>query len=251
MPAPEVVAVGTVRDGLTGSVSHTLPAHMTNDILLLCLETAASTGAPTPANWAIVPGSPRAQGSNVTSASMFWRRATSDAMASPSITSPNNHQIGFTVVIRGASRDSNPWSINAANSANGTAATVPMGANTPVDNCMVCGLFVSSADVDTDQFGGVTNASLRGVTIHQRGRTIQGNGGGLLFASGTRAVAGAAGTFASTLAATQAWAGVFAALKPHEGPVVKRRSEGAWVNAGFVRRREGGLWVPAEVRKKP
>lgn len=194
MGMPTVEGVGTPNSGI-GNVTYALPAHAANDIILLPIECAESVGVTAPAGWAHVTNSPRAQGSNVTAVNVLWRRAASGAETAPTVTDPGNHQVGFTLVVRGVRTSGDPWDFAPVGNgaAGATSFSATGGTTTGVDRLVVVAV-AGNADIATDQFTSVANATLASFLEREQVFVIDGNGGGIGVWTGQKATAGATGT---------------------------------------------------------
>jgi hypothetical protein len=102
--APVFQAAGTAVSG-TGSVTPAWPAHAVGDVALLFVESAGGEAATlsTPAGFAAVANSPQSTGAGTagTRLTVFWARATSTAMASPTVADPGNHVYARILTYRG------------------------------------------------------------------------------------------------------------------------------------------------------
>lgn len=217
---PYVVATSGVASATTLAKQYILPAHEVNDILMLFVECSATGGVEAPTGWSNAPGSPRAQGNNVTTINAFWKRATSSSEPNPTVPGSTNHQMGYSTVIRNVSEDADPFdpSASATNGSPNTAPLLAMG-TASVTNPLVVALFVSSNDNQSvSQFGPIDNSTLTSVTLVKWAGTTTGNGGSINFVTGLKAAGGALGTFTSTH--TGLWVALGFALKPKAEPVI-------------------------------
>lgn len=210
---PTIVALGAANAGTTAAVAYGLPAgYAPDDILLLPVESGQTAGLTAPTGWAHVLNSPRAQGSNVTSLSVFWKRAV-ESEATPSVPGASNHQTGRIIAIRGCVNSGNPWDVGSVNSATAsTAFSLPLTTTTLSKTLAV--IFAGSANAAaTDQFGAFTDASLANIIKQGIAGTVNGNGGSVDIITGEKAVAGLSGTVAATHV-SGAWTGIALALRP-------------------------------------
>jgi hypothetical protein len=226
MALPEVPVAGPKANGIA-AVTYTLPAHQAGDILLLCVECAESVGVTAPAGWAHTPGSPRAQGSNVTAVNVLWKRATSSAEPNPTVADPGNHQVGFAVRVRGVRTAGDPWAVAPMGDgeASGADFALVTTQSTTEPNTRVMVLIAGSADTDTDNFTSVTAPNLGSFALVQQAWTLDGNGGGIGCYSGTRATAGTIGTISGSTpvaaAVSAVTIGLVGATAPPPAPTAK------------------------------
>lgn len=210
---PTIVALGAANAGTTAAVAYGLPAgYAADDILLLPVESGQTAGLTPPTGWAHVLNSPRPQGTNVTSLSVFWKRAIASE-ATPSVPGAANHQTGRVIAIRGCVTSGNPWDIGAVNSAvASTTFSLALGTTTVANALLV--IFAGSGNtLATDQFGAFTDASLANIIKQGIAGTANGNGGSVDLITGEKAVAGNAGTITATHT-SGSWTGIALALKP-------------------------------------
>lgn len=200
MAIPTVAGVGATNSG-TGATTFTLPAHVVDDILILFCESGETGGLTAPSGWAHITNSPRAQGTNVTCNSVFWRRAISGSETNPQVPAPANHLDGFAIAFRGVVNNGDPFDF--APVGNGGAAQTSVsatGGTTNGTDRLVVVAVVGNLDVATDQFSAPSNASLANLTTQQEFWTTDGNGGGVAVFTGEKATAGATGTTTATMA---------------------------------------------------
>jgi hypothetical protein len=180
------------------------------------VECGQTTGVPTPpSGWAHVTNSPRAQGSNVHAISVMWLRAATSAETDPVVPAQANHQTGC--------RHHHPWRLASGspedtgaagvNSNLSTSLSVALG-STSVADCLVVFAGGSAATSLSDQYGTFTNASLTSVTKQTFAATTDGNGGSVDVITGSKATAGACGTFTATQSTSTQWSGIGIAIQP-------------------------------------
>jgi len=226
--APTLV-LGTPNAGTTGATSYTQASHATDDILGLATETNVTGGLsdPTaPTGCVNVDNSPRPQGSNVTTITAWWKRATSGAEADFSVPATANHQVGIPFRIRGGLTTGDPWDVAAADGqATGTTGRAfdVSGGNTLTTltaDSLVVYLIACHRDTDDDTFAGAITTAPTGLTswtVHDQHFTSDGNGGGILVASGVRATPGVVGPLNWDFTVTGAWSGIALAFPPASG----------------------------------
>ncbi|MGZ4989999.1 MAG: beta strand repeat-containing protein, partial [Methylobacter sp.] len=219
--APAYQAQGAASSG-TGSLAPVWPTHQTDDIALLIVETAnqAVTLSSNTAGFVEVASSPQGTGTAASTAAtrltVFWTRATSNAMASPTVADSGDHQIAQIVTFRGVYATGNPWDVTVGDvlATAGTGFSIP-GATTTVTNSLVVAIVSAGVDANsTTQRSGWTNASLTGLTERVDSNTNSGNGGGFGAATGVKATAGTYNSTTGTLASAFAQGRISIALKP-------------------------------------
>ena len=112
--APDYRAAGSAV-GSTGAVSPAWPAHAINDIALLFIESCGGQAAnlTTPAGFAAITNSPQSTGGGATGTrlTVYWARATSTAMAAPTVGDPGDHVYARIITYRGVVNTGSPWDI--------------------------------------------------------------------------------------------------------------------------------------------
>ena len=238
MAPPTWQATGALASG-TGNVTVNWPAHQTNDIGLLVVESANQTIALGTANGFVeIPDSPQgtgtAGGSNATRLAVFWCRATSSSMASPVITDPGDHAIAYIITFRGCKTSGNPWNVTAGDVETATTGsfTIP-GDTTTVADCLVVAIISTRADVDTGRASGWTNASLASITERADLYTsVPGNGGGVSVACGVKSTAGAYSGTTGTVSTTSVQGRISIALEPATTAHVVVAEAGSYAASG-------------------
>src|SRR6266850_3955938 len=133
-------AAGAAVSG-TGSVSPAWPTHALDDVALLFIESAGGEPATlsTAAGFVAVTNSPQATGATTagTQITVFWARATSTAMAAPTVADPGNHVYAQILTYRGAINSGNPWDITGGGVKTPATGTVTVtGVTTTVANAL-------------------------------------------------------------------------------------------------------------------
>jgi PKD repeat protein len=223
---PTFVAAGAVASN-AAAITPALPAGIvTNDILLLFLETAnqaISIANQNGGTWAAVTNSPQgtgtAGGTAATRVTAFWSRYNG-TQGAPTTSDSGNHQLGRILAVRGCVSSGNPWDV----SAGGVEATVDTsgsipGATTTVSNTLVVAAIATALPdaSGTANFSAWTNANLTSVTERTDNTITAGNGGGLAVATGAKAAAGAYGSTAVTCGTATAKGLLSIALKSGGG----------------------------------
>ncbi len=201
--APTFQAAGTAVSG-TGAVSPAWPTHAVDDIALLFVESTG--GQPvtlsTPAGFVAVTNSPQATGTttNGTQITVFWARATSTSMATPTVADPGDHVYAQIITYRGVISTGNPWDVTGGGvkAAASTSVTVT-GVTTTVPDTLVVQAVARDNDSAAAAFSAETNANLTGIAERSDAGTTSGNGGGFAVWDGVKATAGATGNTTATV----------------------------------------------------
>ncbi|TNC96195.1 MAG: hypothetical protein FD121_1205 [Gallionellaceae bacterium] len=235
--APYFVAAGTARNG-TGAVTVSWPAHVTDDVALLFVESAG--GQPvtlsTPSGFVQVTNSPQATGAGTagTQLSVYWARATSAAMPSVVVADPGDHVYARIITYRGVINSGNPWDVTGGGvkAVAGTTVTVA-GVTTTAADTLIVQAVARSNDSSAAAFSAETNASLVGIGERSDGGTTSGNGGGFAVWDGSLMLAGASGnTTATVTSSINAFFTI--ALKPAPGTGSVTASPSSCVNVAGI-----------------
>lgn len=254
MAAPSWVANGTMVSGI-GAVSPAWPAHIPGDIGVLVIESAGGEAAnlTTPAGFAAFPApNPSLTGAGTagTRVTAYWCRATSAAMASPTVTDPGDHVVAYIYTVRGCIRTGNPYDVVGANvkAAASTSCSIT-GVTTTVIDTLVCYHASRNDDAAGVAFSAQANATLAGVAERFDNGAIDGNGGGLMMTSGVKATAGASGTMTATVTSSIN-AFLVIAFKPYIDDIGRQAADqyGRTVAAdGYGSADIGGAYVVTEI----
>jgi hypothetical protein len=206
MPAPLFQAVSNAagHSATTGALAVAWPAHLIHDVALLFIETNGGAASPTlsvPAGFALL-GTIQTTGTGTagTKIAVYWCRATSNAMATPTIAASTDHLFAVMVTYRGVIRTGNPWNATAGGvkATASTSATLSAVTTTVADSLIVLGI-AGDLDAAGAWVTGITNANLTGITERFDQGTASGLGGKLGVYTGTKATAGSTGTSAATV----------------------------------------------------
>lgn len=195
--APTFQAVGTAVNG-TGDVSPAWPAHLTNDIALLFVETSGPQIATVNPATGFVPiaSSPQLSGNdaNHTQLTVFWARATSNAMPSITILDTGDHTYAQIITYRGVATTGNPWDVTSGGAKSTASGTVSVtGVTTSEADTLIVQAASRQLDSGAATFSAQTNATLSGIVERFDDGTTSGNGGGFAVWDGVKATAGATG----------------------------------------------------------
>ena len=201
--APAFQAAGTSVTG-TGAVTPTWPAHVADDVALLFVESTGGQAATlsTAAGFVAVANSPQATGAGTagTRITVFWARATSAAMAAPTVADPGNHVYARILTYRGVIATGNPWDITGGGVKTPASTSVTVtGVTTTLPNTLVVQAVARDNDNAAAAFSAQTNANLTGIAERSDAGTTSGNGGGFAVWDGVKATAGATGNTTATV----------------------------------------------------
>lgn len=200
---PAFQAAGTAQSG-TGAVSPAWPAHQIDDIALLFIESTGGGTATlsTPAGFLPVDNSPQSTGSGTagTRLTVFWARATSAGMATPTVADAGNHVYAQILTYRGAIASGNPWDISGGGvKATASTSVTIAGVSTTAVNTLIVQACSKDTDTTAAGFSAQTNANLTGLTERVDAGTTSGNGGGFAVWDGGLATAGPTGDTTATV----------------------------------------------------
>jgi hypothetical protein len=192
-PVPQAHAVVSclwqatgARAAGNGNVTVSWPAHQTDDIGLLFLESANEPYTLTAANGFVeVANSPQGTGTagdvGATLLSVYWARATSGSMSGPQTGDPGNHSHGIIITFRGCETSGSPIDVTNGeiDATSDTSGSIAGNTTTDNDRLVVIGFAKDTDSNSASQFGNWTNASLANLTERSDGGTTFGNGGGI------------------------------------------------------------------------
>jgi len=234
--SPTYQAAGTAQSG-TGAITVPWPAHQAGDIALLFVESCGGQAATlsTPAGFANVTNSPQATGAGTagTRITVFWCRATSSSMSSPTVADPGNHVYGRILTFRSVVATGNPWDVTAGGTKATASTTTTFGTvTTSVNNDLI--VLAASRDNDSTAaaWSNWTNANLSSLTERSDEGTTSGNGGGVGVATGVKSTAGSTGSTTAT---------VTSSVDGHMTIALKPAGDGTVSGgAGYVRQASSG-----------
>jgi hypothetical protein len=218
---------GVPVESATVAVNPAWPPHVTGDVALLLVE---SGGWPAtlsvPAGFVEVPNSPQNGGVSgtdpSTQLSVYWARATSGAMAAPTVDFTAKQVRALIVTFGNCINAGDPYDITSG-SGTGPGSNpvltydVP-GGTTILPNELVVAIGSNSRDVDSGaNYSAWVNASLQYVTERYDRGSLIGSGSGFGVATGEKPAAGVVDTFTANLATTSNQGRVMVALKGLSG----------------------------------
>jgi MSHA biogenesis protein MshQ len=211
-------------DAGTGNVSPAWPAHQAGDIALLFIESRGEEPATlgTPAGFSPVLNSPQSTDTTTagTRLTVYWARATSAAMAAPTVTDPGDHVVAQILTYRGVVETGNPWDVTVGG-VQTTAATgiIVTGVTTTVPDTLVVVAVAHGIDGNsTARFSGWANTNLSSIVERVDLGRNNNDGGGFGIIDGVKATAGPTGNTTATLSNDFVKAFLTIALKPDTTP---------------------------------
>lgn len=183
MGVPTVAGTGAVFSSAGGAnATCNLPAHLTNDILLIFLQNYSNSALTFNQNTAGFVEFIQTGGTN-RSIHVCWVRATSSTMTNPSITCPTNHQIGASVAIRGCPTTGNPWNTSTSSDFAATSSWSWDAVETTQTDCLAILIGGAVRDNTGGWMGALTNANLTSITELVDDSVTTNAGGGIFAAS--------------------------------------------------------------------
>lgn len=206
MAAPTYQATGTLVHGTTGGISPAWPTHAAGDIAFLIVESPGPQNVTltTPAGFKPLTyglGTAQSGGTRLT---VWWCRATSSSMSSPTVTPAADHSDAAIVTVRGAIADGDPVEVFGYTNKSSASTSVTWPAvTTRTNDCLILNIGSRDNDAAGAALSASANASLSGVAEGLDDGTTDGNGGGLFTVSGTLATAGSSGSTTATVTSSQ------------------------------------------------
>lgn len=217
-PAPVYQAIGTQVGG-SGAVSPAWPvgAHAVDDIAILIAVSNDAFSDPGAATLSVAAGftavtggaDSSTDGSAFSRVTLFWCRATSTTMATPTVAAAAGDNSAVIVTFRGCTTSGDPYdgASVAANASENSAVSVA-GVTTAGTNRAV--LVAIGHDNTAATCASYTNANLTSITERiDAAATLR-----LVAATATAAAAGNYGSTTATLSGNALWAAATVALKP-------------------------------------
>lgn len=228
MAVPTFQAAGTSVQGSFSNASPAWPTHAVGDIALLFVESAGNDAVTlsTPAGFAAVPNSPQATGSfspTGTRITVFWARATSTTMASPTVGSFSaDHFYAQILTYRSVISTGNPWDVTGGGVKPTASTSVTVtGVTTAVVDTLIVQVVARDNDSAVAAFSAQTNGNLTGITERSDAGTTLGDGGGFGVWDGGKGTTGATGNTTATVT-NSINAFLTIALKPLLPPTVAK-----------------------------
>jgi hypothetical protein len=216
---PAFQASGTQVSG-AGAVSPPWPvSHAVNDVALLMVESQGGEAVTLsdPQGFQEITALTLGEGTGAgsTRLTVFWHRATSTAMATPTVADPGDHVIARISTFRNVVSVGVPWDVLKVSSlaVAATAVSIP-GDTTYSPNDLVVMIVTNGIDSAASQLDTPVNADLGSVTKRSDSNTNTGTGGGFCFSHGTLVTAGAFGATTANLLASSKQVLATIALKP-------------------------------------
>jgi len=202
MAIPTWQANGTPVES-TGDATVVPPTHLADDVLVLFASTNNEAVA-APTDWTEFPNSPQGTGTAGAQGScrlsVFWRRATSGSTTSPVIADPGNHVYAVIAAFRGCRVSGDPHDVTAGDTeADSTTLETPTVTTTVADTLIIAACaHTLDGGGGGGRLSGWTNSNLTDVTERFDNGTNLANDGGIAFATGGKAAAGATGATTAT-----------------------------------------------------
>lgn len=231
MTTPVVTAAGATASVLTGTTTPAWPAHSVNDIALLMVLSGGNTppSLSTPAGFSLLVSSQPNNGANLF---VYWCRATTTSMASPTTSNIGRTVVSKIITLSGCVTSGNPWEVTAANSSSGSSYSIAAASPTASNNLIIGILAAAEAATANPISTGPTNANLSGIVLdanecHVSGTTQLGLG----FVEGGKATPGSYGNTTGTLSGNYAQATVSMSF-PDVFPITRTPSTGSLTLTG-------------------
>lgn len=217
--APSFQASGYVDNGKKALTLY-WPTHVSGDVALLVVQTMNQTATlSTPAGFVEIASSPQGTGTagsqSATRLTVFWARATSSAMGSPTVADSGENQVAQIFTFRGVAPSGDPWNVTAGNTASAASSSFSIpGATTTVDDTLVVALVANAIDANDPQASNWSNSTLLNLT--ERGDVNQrtNRGGGFALATGVKATSGAYAATTGILDSASVQGRISLALRP-------------------------------------
>jgi len=193
-------AAGSAQSG-RGAVQPQWPSHQVGDVALLFVESASgqAVNLSAAAGFVEVSGSPQyTSGGSSTSGTrvtVFWNRATSTSMPTPTVADAGDHVNAQILTYRGVVATGNPWDVTGGNDKPSASNSISLSSvTTTVANTLIVQVATKDLDSSSPGFSAQSNGNLTGITERTDIGTQSGNGGGFAVWDGGKATAGAIGT---------------------------------------------------------
>lgn len=205
--APTFQGAGGQVSG-TGAVSPAWPAHIAGDVALLFVESRGNQAASLSSAQGFVEVANSPQNTNApangTRLTVFWARATSNAMAAPIVADPGNHVYARILTYRDVIETGNPWDVTGGGvkASPATTSVTVTGVTTTIPETLIVQAVSRHNDSAAAGFSNQTNANLTGITERSDGGTTSGDGGGIGVWDGVKATAGPTGDTTATVSSS-------------------------------------------------
>ena len=211
MASPTFLSLAGLYSG-TGAVAVGLGSHQADDILLVFnqCDNAASSLSTANGFATLAQSAGVGSGTNQTRCTVWWKRAASNAETGCTIGDSGDHNLAYSMVVRGCPTTGNPWIAEVNSTATATTA-ISIAGGTPNYTDTLTLFFctgggINSTTVLFSATGTGTNLSSLTERLNY-GSAINNNGGKGAIYSGTLASPGAVGTLSGTCgqSVAQAW----------------------------------------------
>jgi hypothetical protein len=200
-------ANGTPVSTTTTALDVPWPAHDVNDVALLFVTSSGgntSTNTLMTANgFTLISNTTIGSGTTGTRLSIFWARASSNAMQPPTLSTGTDFKYAVISTFRGVRLSGNPYSDFAASN-KGTASTTSSFAtiNTTFAYTMVVHAITTDVSSSSPFVTGYSNGTLGSIIKRFDASVTTGSGGGISFGTAELAVSGATGATTATVSSS-------------------------------------------------
>lgn len=233
MTAPVVTAAGATSAVLTGASTPAWPVTSVGDIGLLIVISGGNTTPTltTAAGFVLIATSQPNNGAN---SQVYWCRATSTSMASPTISNIARTVVSKIYTLTGCVASGNPWEIAATNSGSGTSYSIAAGSPTASNNLIFEILATAEAATANPVSTGPTNANLTGLALDDNECHVSGSSQlGLAVIEGVKATPGSYGNTTGTLSGNYAQSSISLSF-PDVFPITKTPNTGTLTLTGVA-----------------
>lgn len=213
--APQVRSVGAVGAAATAFTPGVPAGAITNDILLLFIETENQVVSVSGGNqtWQQVTGSPVI--GTATRLTVFWARVGTVPVVAPQVSDSGDHQIARMIAVSGCPTSGNPWDVVATSvEASDTSGAIPAGTTGAPNELVIAAIATALPDSNaTTVFSAWANIDLSNLLEYIDNSTNAGSGGAIGVAAGLKIDAGPFVATAVTCSSSTAKAMMSIALK--------------------------------------
>jgi len=216
---PTFVNVSAIVAATSGDVTVTLPAHATNDIILVLAWIRSNTETVTISGYTAMTGTPFDR-STIERYWLFWKRATSGAESNPLVDTDGTtaNIYAMAAIYRGATTTGDPWEVTGTASTGTTEPASCSGITTLTANSLVV---VPLGYGDNNTASIITTGTDPAEYAEHYDEDVAGDDGATTFSEAARTAAGATGTvsvdFNAALTAGDGYGCMVLALKPQSG----------------------------------
>lgn len=200
---------------ISGDITVTLPAHATDDILLVLVWVRSNVETiPNPTGWTAISGTPFDRGTT-SRYWMWWKRAASASETNPLIDTDGTtaNIYGDAIVYRGAITTGDPWQVVGSASTGTTDPTTITGITSLSPNSLIV---VPVGGEDNNNASIITTGTDPAAYAEHYSESATGTDGAITFSEAARTTAGATGDVSVNwnVAVPIGWGGKVLALVP-------------------------------------